>query len=198
MAVLFIFTITDRGAKACLGLCFMVILAGCGSGEPVESSLHSFKRPIEAPEEIRDASDIWEDREQEAEVLAGSELITSSEAQFAKGESYLHGKDSAMDAKLAVKWFEQAALQGHIEALFQIGAIEAAGLLGEPNLLQAAAYYEQAAAKGHPEAQFHLGVAYAKGLGVPKNLDLARFWLDHSVENGHSEAGISALIPTEE
>lgn len=58
-----------------------------------------------------------------------------------------------MSMKQAVEQYEQAAAQGHADALFNLGAVYEHGAEGVPkDVKKAVKWYEQAAARGHSGA----------------------------------------------
>ena len=84
----------------------------------------------------------------------------------------------------AEEWYRKAAVQGHIDAQYRLGAIIKVGFrlgdifqLGPPSSnAQVAWWYRQAAEQGHAKAQYELGRMYEEGRGVLKNAVHAHKW----------------------
>jgi SpoVK/Ycf46/Vps4 family AAA+-type ATPase len=76
----------------------------------------------------------------------------------------------------AVKWYREAAEQGHAEAQYKLGAAE---------------WYIKAARQGHADAQYQLGQAYNGGNGVPKDQTEALKWYKKAAEQGHAAAKLA-------
>ena len=69
----------------------------------------------------------------------------------------------------AVRWYRQAADQGHAAALFCLGVAFEDGDLAEQSDEGAVQWYQLAANQGKAAAQFCLGVAYEDGEGVKQS-----------------------------
>jgi TPR repeat protein len=94
----------------------------------------------------------------------------------------------------AVNWFKRAAIQGHLESLFQLGMIcwEGEEVARSPS--QAALYWKEAGRKGHIKAQYCLAKLHENGArGVEKNIHQAVYWLQLAAKGGHKEARCSLL-----
>ena len=81
------------------------------------------------------------------------------------------------DWSQALYWYEKAAVQGHIEAQFQLGLIYLKGM-GEvaKDLKKAVRWLREAGELGHIEAQFRLGWLYSGWDGIERNLKEAFYW----------------------
>lgn len=117
---------------------------------------------------------------------------SNSQAQFRLGMMHYHGQGVPEDEKLAVYWLRKAALQGHTEAMFELGNAyllgrEAAKLVPDPDR-EAALWYFQAASSGHAEAQYHLGLLFLAGKGVIESRKEALGWFKKAAAQGHPEA----------
>lgn len=88
----------------------------------------------------------------------------------------------------------EAALEGNVAALFEIGAryADGKGMPRDPKL--AARWFEQAAAAGHGPSQYRLASLYREGKGVPKDSTLAFQWFDRAAAQGHVLAMHNAAV----
>lgn len=110
-------------------------------------------------------------------------------AQCSLGSVHLDGRGVAQSDSDAMAWFEQAAVQGHPNALFKVALLYRDGRAGTPaSDEEAAVRFLAAAEKGHAEAQFSLGTACLKGFGVPKNERNAMRWYQRAAAQGHAKA----------
>ena len=95
-------------------------------------------------------------------------------------------------------WYHQAAVQGHIDAQFELGELcrEEVPLHEEAAVewyRAALKWYRQAAWQGHVRAQFVLGVMYASGCGdrIPQDTDEAVTWFHEAADRGHFGARLT-------
>lgn len=88
----------------------------------------------------------------------------------------------------------EAALEGNVAALFEIGSryADGKGMPRDPKL--AARWFEQAAAAGHGPSQYRLASLYREGKGVPKDSTLAFQWFDRAAAQGHVLAMHNAAV----
>ena len=77
----------------------------------------------------------------------------------------------------AVRWYLQAATQGHAEAQNDLAVIYDEGQGVAENDAEAVRWYRRAAAAGNPSAQHNLGLMYANGEGVRRDDGRAYLWL---------------------
>jgi TPR repeat protein len=120
---------------------------------------------------------------------------SNSQAQFRLGIMHYYGQGVPEDEKLAVYWLRKAALQGHTEAMFELGNAyllgqEAAKLAPEPDR-EAALWYFRAARAGYAEAQYHLGLLFLAGKGVMESRKEATKWFRKAAAQGHAEAKLA-------
>ena len=87
----------------------------------------------------------------------------------------------------AVRWFAQAAAQGHRLAQCNLGAMYEKGLGVPKNLEQALYWYRSAADQGDEMAMYNLGNLFATGFGAPR---LAAEWFERSAEKGYPAAQV--------
>lgn len=92
------------------------------------------------------------------------------------------------DFSNAIYWFEKAALQGHGDALDNMGLCYENGYGCDQDYTLAVKYYQMAAELDDPWAQYHLGCCYLYGNGVQKSTTKALEWLNKSAANGNTKA----------
>lgn len=113
-------------------------------------------------------------------------------AQYRLGTMFYNGQGVPEDEKQAIHWWKQAAAQGYVEAMFQLGSAylfgsQTAKFVPDPDR-EAATWYFQAASAGHAEAQYHLGLLFLAGKGVIENRQEAARWMKKAAAQGHPEA----------
>jgi TPR repeat protein len=77
----------------------------------------------------------------------------------------------------AVRWFQRAAAEGHVQAQEALAAALLYGLGIERSRSQAFAWLQRAAASGAPTAQHQLALLYASGDGGQRDVVSALEWL---------------------
>lgn len=122
-----------------------------------------------------------------------------AKAQFELGEIYSSVLSPITDYKesfeLAMKLYEKAAAQEHVDAQFALGSLlEGAVLLkpeadlGKPNQ-EAIFWFKKAASHGHAEAQYRLGKSYySDGVSSGEETREAEYWLVRAAEQGNKDA----------
>ena len=100
------------------------------------------------------------------------------------GYSYFYGLGVKKDISNALKLTEEAANQGYIMAMNNLGVYYKD--LGQEKL--AFEWTEKAAQLGLTLAQTNLGFFYAKGIGVEKNKEKALYWLNEAQLKNDSQA----------
>ena len=88
------------------------------------------------------------------------------------------------NAKLALHWYERAALNGHTESQFKTAQYYAQGEGCTKNYEQAAKYYLLAAENNHAQAQYNYGVCCYMALGRKKDIDESFRWYQKAADNG--------------
>lgn len=96
--------------------------------------------------------------------------------------------------KEAVEFFQRAAEQEHLDALFQMGRCYHYGLGVEQDFKNAASYYYRAAKMGHIEGQFNLAFLYETGNGVEQHLEYALEWYKNAAEQGDASSQCRAAF----
>lgn len=74
------------------------------------------------------------------------------QAQFEMGEFYYQGERTERDLDQAIKWYEQASVQGHPDAQYRLGLMHIDGEGVERNLPQAYIILKMAAVNGQDAA----------------------------------------------
>lgn len=121
-----------------------------------------------------------------------------SEAQYQLGRHYDYGWGVERDALEAAKWYEKAAIQGHIEAQHSLGLLNThAGNYVFANPENSVKWFRAAAEQGHPSSQHFLAKAYEEGNGVIRNYSEAAKWYQKAASQGdgmamHGLAGLYA------
>lgn len=122
-----------------------------------------------------DAVRVWQ-----AEAGAGDK-----DASFGLGVAYDLGQGVAPDARLACRFYTEAAERGHMAAAFNTAVMHDSGRCGNGRQADLAAlWYGRAAAAGMGRAQFNLAQLYAAGDGVPRNPAVAAAWYRAAAANG--------------
>jgi TPR repeat protein len=93
--------------------------------------------------------------------------------------------------------FEKAAGQGHVGAMFGVGAMYGGGHDVAWDRVAAQRWFRAAAERGHPYAQMMLGRYLARKLAGEQNIEEARRWTERAVAQGMQEAklDLAALPP---
>jgi len=110
------------------------------------------------------------------QVDAQADVQGDSEALYQSAKALM---DTAPDQ--AGRLFEQAALQGHGEAAYQLGLLQA-------DAKRQVEWHSMAAAMGQVDAQFALGEAYLYGRGTAKEPAWGLSWFERAARAGHARA----------
>lgn len=98
------------------------------------------------------------------------------------GDSYFE-----KDPKQALKYYEQAAEAGHVEAAYIAGVMYAENFEIRPNSARSAAWLKQAAEGGHAAAQADYGLLVYQGAGTARSETEAAKWFEKSAYGGDGE-----------
>jgi TPR repeat protein len=105
--------------------------------------------------------------QKDLKVITPKAEAGDSEAQYQLGKHYDYGWGVERDALEAAKWYEKAAIQGHIEAQHSLGLLNThAGNYIFANPEDSVKWFRTAAEHGHPSSQHFLADAYVEGSGV--------------------------------
>lgn len=139
--------------------------------EPLPSGIKSGPR---APQLYPDAS---------RQDAASSEQL--GHAQFQRGKQYETGLGGVRrDFGQALRFYLEAAKQGHIEAPYNIAQLYEYGRGVSKSESIAVQWYIKAAEMGHLRSQTELGYRYTQGKGVPRDLSEAFEWRLLAAEQG--------------
>src|SRR5690349_16223188 len=86
------------------------------------------------------------------------------------------------DQKIALKWYEKVAIQGHPIAQYNLGVFYDEGIEVPRDFKLALQDYKKAALQGDHYAQCNLGVCYDKGKGGAQNLSKALIWYERALQ----------------
>jgi TPR repeat protein len=110
-------------------------------------------------------------------------------AQRRMGIIYASGKGVPADYSEAEKWFQKAAAQGDLDAIWNIGFIHHRGRGNfQKDFLEGEKWYLRAAERGHLTSQNALALAYFSGDGVERDYSVAAKWYLRAANQGNSIA----------
>ena len=132
------------------------------------------------------AVEIWEALAEQGDITSQLKMATLYRAGFSnKGTKFRLKKDRAA----AFELYNQAAVQGSAEAIFELGLIYGSGQEGvKRDVDKARELYYKAANLGHAKAQYYYGVSYFRGEGVPTDYVQGHAWMNVALENGYEAA----------
>lgn len=87
-----------------------------------------------------------------------------------------------------MKWYRDAADQGHAGAQNNLGTMYAHGLGVPQDYTEVPKWCRIAADQGNASAQYNLGVMYPQGQVVPRDYLQAHLWTKRAAEQGYEEA----------
>ncbi|KAF8927710.1 hypothetical protein BGZ58_010204 [Dissophora ornata] len=126
------------------------------------------------------------------ELYAASAQAHYAPAQYKLGACFEFGiLGCPQDPVQAVRWYNQSAENGHVEALLALAGFymdESAGSAAEQSYEEAFRLVRAAAQKGVPKAEYITGFFLEYGLGVEKNLREAKRWYHLACAKGISSA----------
>jgi hypothetical protein len=125
------------------------------------------------------AADLWRSASKRGHVRA----------RFYLGTCYDLGRGVRKNRRIAMTWYEQAALAGLSAAQYNLalGYRDGHGVKKSPSL--AARWFEAAAKAGDADAQADFGFCLHEGFGVPKNPREAVRWYRRAAKKGVTRAG---------
>lgn len=131
-----------------------------------------------------------EDAQEQINELRGT-MVSNSTNVSSQDELYQLATEYYNDGNYeqALRYYEQAAEQGHSDSMLQIGWFYDNGYGVERNAYTATRWYQSAAEAGNAQAQFNLAWNYANGEGVDKKDDYEAFeWYYKAASQGHAVA----------
>jgi len=105
-------------------------------------------------------------------------------AQFEAGEKYCSEKNY----ERALHYFERAAAQGHVHALYRLGMMHRDGLGTPVDLKRALEYLERASSLGLADAHYEIGLWYYEGMHIEKNFKSAHRYFENAAGKNHPGA----------
>ena len=105
-------------------------------------------------------------------------------AQFELATRYADGRTVARDPRIAMQWFEKAALQNFAPAQYRLGSHFERGLGVERDTKKAASWYLRAAEAGNIRAMHNLAVLSAEGVDGKPDYAAAASWFRKAAEHG--------------
>ncbi|MFI3244562.1 MAG: tetratricopeptide repeat protein [Akkermansia sp.] len=107
---------------------------------------------------------------------------------YLEGLAYLHGKGKAKNGKLAMQCFHEAAEEGLVNALYELGRCHLSDTLDIHHPKKGFALILESAQVGFALAQYEAGLCYKNGSGTKRNLKQALRWLSLAQQQGVKEA----------
>ena len=105
------------------------------------------------------------------------------------GDDYYYGRNGKkQDYAEAVRYYREAAEQGHADAQYHLGICYYWGHGVDASETEAVKWYRKAAEQGHADAQYRLGFCYEYGRGVDESKTEAVKWYRKAAEQGHADA----------
>jgi hypothetical protein len=101
---------------------------------------------------------------------------------------YLKGQGTTRDAEKAFEWYQKAAEQGYVRAVYKIGFLYHKGEGVKKNNGKAFTWIKRAAEQDYRPAMYYLGKLYASGAGTSKNLNAALVWYEKAEKAGYHPA----------
>ena len=113
----------------------------------------------------------------------------SSHGKFNLGRCYEWGIGTKQSWVSAVEWYEKAAKQNNVDAIYNLGLFYLNGEEGENDSIsidyqKAYTYFKKAVDLGDADAKAHLGIIYYNGYGVAISFDKALKYFQESSAEG--------------
>ena len=122
----------------------------------------------------------------------------SSFVKFYLGMMHEKGLGVLMDPKVALAFYQAAAKQGDVNALYELGKHYLAGQYITKNSEAAFKLCFHAAKMGLVDAEYTLGWMYDEGIGVVRDLEQALKFYQIAAKKGHPDAQYSLVLMYEE
>jgi TPR repeat protein len=121
------------------------------------------------------------------------------EAQTRLGVMFESGRGVQKNYTEAEQWFQKAAAQNELDAIWNIGILHHRGRGGYPkDFLEAQKWYLRAAEQGHMPSQVSLAGAYGSGDGVERDYNNAAKWYLRAANQGYFVAQYSLAMMLEQ
>ena len=131
------------------------------------------------------------------EITAALKLIGSrpmpvtADSQFSLGLLYHRGQGVRKRVKEAVRWWRDAAGQGHVGAQVNLGIVFSKGVGVLQDYAESAKWNRMAAENGVAQAQLNLGLLYYRGEGVARDPAEAAKWYEKAAAGGNTQAKLN-------
>ena len=134
--------------------------------------------------------------ERKAEEEAKRKADEEAKHLYTIGDDYYYGRNGKkQDLAEAVRYYREAAEQGHADAQYDLGHCYDCGYGVDQSETEAVKWYRKAtenyrkaAEQGHADAQYSLGECYEYGHGVDESETEAVKWYRKAAEQGHADA----------
>jgi TPR repeat protein len=121
-------------------------------------------------------------------MLAAQNGDTLSQYRVSKMLESGHGF-AAKQEIAAWHWLEEAAKNGHVQALYDLGLRYFLGINGvSKSVIKAKVFFLEAAAREHPEAMYYLGHMHSIGIGFSQNNEVAARYFREASQRGSLRA----------
>ena len=148
-------------------------------------------------EDDEDENDLWDpiDIDDSADPAEAAAMFQEAMELYKEADRHPNSDDAPALLADAYARMEQAAMAGHVKAMFYAGMM-CRTLVGydddeEGGAAMASDWFHVAANRGHKEAQYLLGIFYEKYPGYDSGNE-ARTWITAAASQGHLDA-IAAL-----
>jgi len=111
----------------------------------------------------------------------------SSDALYALGSWYFHGRHYAQDVKKGFEYWKRSAEAGCTDAMLELGKYFERDDYGHKDLEKAFYYYADAALSGDGQACYEVCRFFYYGFFVPKSEKISDLWRDKAEELGFEE-----------
>jgi localization factor PodJL len=128
------------------------------------------------------------------ERLRDAALAGSPAAIFEIGARLADGRGMARDTKLAARWFEQAAAQGHGPSQYRLASLHREGRGVARDAALAFQWFDRAAAQGHVLAMHNAAVLLAEGVHGAPDYAGAALWFKRAAEHGVKDSQFNVAI----
>jgi TPR repeat protein len=112
----------------------------------------------------------------------------SSDALYALGSWYFHGRHFERDLEKGIAYWNQAADVGSTDAMLELGKFFEHDELGNKDLEKAFCYYLDAALRGNGQACYEICRFFYYGFFVPRSEKISDVWRDKAENLGYKGA----------
>lgn len=116
------------------------------------------------------------------------EVIPVSFYKNQLGKMHTYGLGVKKDIKKGVIWYESAAIEGDMNAQFELGTFYHEGVFFDKNDHKSFNWTLKSAIQGHSAAQYNVAVKYEIGNGVKIDIEKAKSWYLKSSKQGEPQA----------